>query len=120
MKGHVLGQQPCIEVTLILPNGQQIVIEFVIDTGYEGGLTLPAKVVAALNLPFYQRVSANLADDSSRMVDVHRTTILWQGQTLNAAVLAMGQRPLLGTSLLDGNDLSIHFEDGGPVSVIAF
>lgn len=120
MNGYVSGQQPCLGITFVLPQGQQITIEFVVDTGYEGALTLPAQVVATLNLPFYQRISANLADDSSRNVDVHRATILWHDQTLNVAVLAMGQRPLLGTSLLNGSDLHVHFEDAGPLTITPF
>ncbi len=116
MNGYVFGQQPCPGVTMLL-QGRQIEIEFAVDTGFEGALTLPITVVATLNLPFYQRISANLADDSNCMVDVYTATILWHGQPLNVAVLAMGQRPLLGTSLLNGNDLHIRFEDGGPLTL---
>ncbi len=119
MNGYVSGQQPCLDVVLLL-QGRQIKIQFVVDTGFDGALTLPAQAIAALNLSFYQRISANLADDSNFMVDVYRATILWHGQTLDVAVLAMGQRPLLGTSLLNGSDLHIHFEDGGPLTLNLF
>jgi clan AA aspartic protease len=120
MNGYVSGRQPRIGVVFLLPNQPRIEIEFVIDTGFEGALTLPAQAVAALNLPLYQNIDAYLADDSSRKVDMYTAAILWQGRTLNVAVLAMGQRPLLGTALLDGNDLHVHFDDGGPLSVTPF
>ena len=120
MTGAVVGQQPHLGVVFVLSNQQHLSIEFVVDTGYEGALTLPETAVVALNLPFHQRISANLADDSSRRVDVHRATILWHDQPFAVAVLAMGQRPLLGTALLSGSDLHIHFEDGGPLALTLF
>lgn len=120
MNGYVVGRQPRIGVVFLLPNQQRIEIEFVVDTGFEGALTMPIQAVAALNLPFEQRLDAHLTDDSSRSVNVHSAAILWQGRSLNVAVLAMGQRPLLGTALLDGNDLHVHFDDGGPLSVTSF
>jgi hypothetical protein len=41
MNGYVSGRQPRIGVVFLLPNQQHIEIEFVIDTGLEGALTLP-------------------------------------------------------------------------------
>lgn len=120
MMGRVAGHQARLGVVFRLPRQPDLEIEFVVDTGFEGTLTLPVSAVAAMGLPFYQRIRANLADDSLCMVDVHRARIRWDGQEAEVAVLAMGQRPLLGTMLLDGHDLSIHFVDGGNVSLQPF
>ena len=120
MTGRVVGSQPRIGVVFRLPEQPDLEIEFAIDTGFEGALTLPVAAVAALRLPFYQRIPANLADDTVVMVDVHKATIAWRGHEIAVAVLAMGRRPLLGTSLLDGHDVAIHFEDGGVLSVVPF
>jgi clan AA aspartic protease len=120
MTGRVVGSQPRFGVVFRLPHQPDLEIEFVVDTGFEGGLTLPPAAVVAMGLPFYQRIPANLADDSTRMVDVYRATIVWNGYPLQVAVLAMGQRPLLGTALLDGHDLAIHFEDAGEVLLTPF
>ena len=43
------------------------------------------------------------------MTDVYRATIDWDGAPLDVAVLAIGDRPLLGTALLDGYTLTIEF-----------
>jgi predicted aspartyl protease len=54
------------------------------------------------------------------MTDVHRATIDWDGAVLDVAVLALGDRPLLGTALLDGYHLSVDFVAGGDVRIQSF
>jgi clan AA aspartic protease len=117
LTGRVDVRQPNIGVVFLLHQQGSVKIDFVIDTGFEGTLTLPPSAVAEMQLPFDRYLRANLADDSEVLVAVHRASIRWHGKVLDVSVLAMGKRPLLGTSLLDGNDLSIRFADGGPVSV---
>lgn len=116
-RGYVNGLQPRVGIVFRLPNRPVIEIEFVVDTGFEGALTLPPDAVAALGLPFFQEMDANLANDVSIKTDVHVATIVWRGQELEAAVLVMGRRPLLGTALLDGHHLGIDFADNGAVSI---
>jgi clan AA aspartic protease len=92
-------------------------IECVVDTGFEGFLTLPTTVVDELGLPYLINISANLADNSSVQTDVHAATVLWNGIERQVAVLAMGHRPLIGTALLEDYHLSIDFCNGGTVIV---
>jgi clan AA aspartic protease len=94
-----------------------IAIEFVVDTGFAGFLTLPTPAISALHLPLIRAVPANLADDSSVLVFVHAATIDWNGEEREVEVMALGRRPLLGTLLLDGHDLAIQFADGGLVTI---
>src|SRR4029077_1078095 len=101
IQGHVVGLQARVGVTFHLSNRPDLEIEFAVDTGFEGALTLPADAVAALGLPFHGQVAAHLADNSSARVDVHQAVIVWDGRAIAVAVLAMGRRPLLGTALLD-------------------
>ncbi len=115
--GYVAGQQARIGVAFLLAGQPSIEMEFVIDTGFEGALTMPPEAVAALGLPFDQELIANLADDSSIRVDVHRARILWNGEVRTVAVLATGKRPLLGTSLLEGYEVNIPFADGRTVTI---
>jgi clan AA aspartic protease len=110
-----VGLQARVEVTF-RPAGQPgLAIEFVVDTGFEGALALPSAAVAALGLPLHQSVISKLADGSRRMTDVYRATIEWDGTAVDVAVLALGDRPLLGTALLDGYNLSVDFVTGGDV-----
>jgi predicted aspartyl protease len=50
-------------------------------------------------------------------VDVHLATVLWNGREREIAVLALGQRPLVGTTLLAEHRLSIDFVDRGTVLI---
>ncbi|GBE95546.1 clan AA aspartic protease [Nostoc cycadae] len=115
--GTVVGLQARINLIFCLSQSSSIEIEFVVDTGFEGYLTLPSAVITELVLPYLARIDANLADNSNVPVNVHLATILWKGTEQNVAVLAMGSRPLIGTALLEDSHLSIDFYDGGTVIV---
>jgi len=115
IRGTVIGLQVRVGVVFRLPNSPNLEVEFVVDTGFEGALTLPPDAIARLNLPFYEEASAKLADNSNIKVDIHTATILWDGREVQVAVLAMGQRPLLGTALLNGFNLNTDFMDNGAV-----
>jgi clan AA aspartic protease len=117
MNGRVAARQALVDVTFRLPGRPDLAIEFVIDTGFAGHLTLPPLAVQALQLPFRWEITANLADDSVIAVNLHTATIVWDGAEREVDVLATGARPLLGTLLLDGHELTVHFTEGGLVSL---
>lgn len=118
MNGVVHADQALLGVALRSPDRPDVTVEFVVDTGFVGYLTLPPSAVEALDLPFVRRITANLADDSAIYVSVYAATIVWNGQEQDVEVLATGRRPLLGTLLLAGCDLGVKFVDGGLVSVL--
>jgi clan AA aspartic protease len=115
--GIVDDLQARIDVTLCLPDGSRTVIQFVIDTGFAGALTLPMEQVAAFALPYVQEINANLANDSTVRADVHVATIVWDGREIDVALYAMGKRPLLGTALLAQKELVAQFTDNGIVTI---
>jgi clan AA aspartic protease len=115
--GRVSGLQARASIPFRRSGQPDVAIEFVVDTGFEGALTLPPAAVTALGLPYLIDIDANLADDTRAKVAVHEATIEWDGAEVAVAVLAMGRRPLLGTALLDGRRLSIEFLDGGDVRI---
>jgi clan AA aspartic protease len=110
--GVVTELQARVEILLRLAERDEA-IECVVDTGFQGELALPPTVVAALGLPPGGRMWAKLADDSHASIPVFRAPILWDDQVADVTVLAMGSRPLLGTELLQGFNLSADFEDDG-------
>lgn len=112
-----MGLQARADITFRLSPHPDVVIEFVIDTGFEGALTLPPAAVAAMGLPYLIDIDANLADDTRAQVAVHQGTIVWNGAELSVAVLALGRRPLLGTALLADQRLTADFVDGGDVRI---
>lgn len=109
--------QARIGVIFRLTDYPDIEIQCVVDTGFEGFLTLPPAAVAQLGLPYLIKINANLANNSSVETDVYLATIIWNGVERNVAVLVMGSRPLIGTALLKDYHLSIDFYEGGTVLV---
>ncbi len=59
----------------------------------------------------------NLADNSEVLVAVHEAIILWDGEEREVRVFATGRRPLIGTALLDEQELVIQFTEGGLVTI---
>jgi clan AA aspartic protease len=117
IQGRVRGLRLHVEILFRLTGQPDLEIDFVIDTGFQGALTLPTADVATLQLPLLTRFSVRLADGSIVWVPVHQATILRDRQDTDVAVFAMGLRPLLGTALLDGFNLNADFTDGGAVSL---
>jgi clan AA aspartic protease len=115
--GKVQGHHALVPVTFRLAGRPDVTIEFVVDTGFVGFLTLPPTAVTALGLPFLHDTPANLADDSEVQLPVHVATIIWQGTERRVRLLATGKRPLLGMALLDGQELVVQCTDGGLVTV---
>lgn len=103
---------------LLCPSGRaNIEIECVVDTGFEGFLTLPSTVVSELRLPYVAPIDANLADNSRIVTNVYQGIVIWDGIERAIPVLAMGRRPLIGTALLAGYHLGIDFCEGGTMLV---
>ena len=117
IRGHVFGLQARVNVTFRVAGQPDFQVECVVDTGFEGALTLPPAAVAALGLPYLTDLIANLADNTAIRTDVHVATIVWNGMERDVAVLVLGGRPLVGTALLDGLHLEIDFTDGGGVVI---
>ena len=69
-----------VTLTLRGESGQEREIEAVIDTGFNGFLTLPTALVAQLGIPFAYMGRAILADGSEAAFDVYDATVLWNGR----------------------------------------
>jgi clan AA aspartic protease len=110
------GQATAV-LTFLLANGSRVPIEFVIDTGFTGELCLPLEAVSLMGLTFRHDTYANLADNSEVLLSLHEAIVLWDGVERDVLIVATGRRPLLGTALLDEQELVIQFTDGGLVTI---
>ncbi|MDP6417051.1 MAG: clan AA aspartic protease, partial [Gammaproteobacteria bacterium] len=66
----------------------------VIDTGFDGFLTLPASVIQDLGLVWRRRGRAMLADDS--LFDIYEAAVTWDGRPRRIAVDEAECDPLVG------------------------
>ncbi len=117
MQGYVQGLHAILPMTFRLLGRPDLIIEFVVDTGFTGDLTLPLQAVIALGLYYEGDQPSRLANDSEVLIPMYSATILWNGAERKVRVLATGRRPLLGTSLLDGSELVSQFVKNGLVTV---
>jgi clan AA aspartic protease len=99
------------------PGGTERELDATIDTGFNGFLTLPPLLVAALGLARLSRGRALLANGSEELFDIYGVTVLWDGQERRIEVDAVNATPLVGMSLLAGHDLHIRVADGGHVVI---
>lgn len=63
-------REATVDLTLHGPTGHAERLEFVIDTGFDGGLILHSSVAAALGLPYLGGERAMLADGSETLFDI--------------------------------------------------
>lgn len=118
MSGAVNGE---LEALLHLPvrdsGGQPHDVEAVIDTGFNGFLTLPPTLIATLGLPWLCRQQGLLADGSIVVCDVYMATVDWHGQPRTIEIEAADAQPLLGMALMEGSELRILVMQGGSVTI---
>ncbi len=117
MQGVTIRRQATLPVTIRLPGQPDFTVEFVVDTGFNGSLTLPIAAVKAMSLPFEQDLPSSLADGSFTKMTLHSAVILWNGKEQQVGVVATGRRPLIGTELLDEQELRVRFHEGDLVSI---
>ena len=111
--------EPVVSLAVQGPSGLSRDIEVVVDTGFNGFLTLPTELVAELGLPFVSIGRATLADGSEIVYDVHEAGVLWNGRPMLIEADADAATPLLGMRLLDGYSLYVEVAAGGPVVIRA-
>jgi clan AA aspartic protease len=117
MTGNVRDRHILLPLTFRLSGLPDVTVDFVVDTGFTGLLTLPLEAVRAMRLPFLHRIPAKLADGSYIEVENYSATVTWNGGETEVRVLATGDRPLLGTALLYGSELMAQFREEGLVTI---
>lgn len=101
------------------PTGQEREVNAVIDTGFNGFLTLPPILITTLGLTRLSRGRAILANGTEDIFDIYGATVLWDGQPRYVETDAVDTTPLVGMALLNGYDLHIQVKDGGRVAIQA-
>jgi len=99
--------------------GQREIIETVIDTGFDGFLSLPSEIIVRLGLPWTISNSATLGDGSEVLFDFYTGTVIWDGQYRAIDVAESETEPLLGIALLYGYRLQVDNVEGGIVKIEA-
>ena len=112
-------REAIIRVILRGPTGQELEIEAVIDTGFDGWLFLSMELTSLLLLPWRGRGRALLADGSESIFDIYEAMIMWDEQPRRIRVDAAETAPLVGMAMLEGCELNMKIVADGPVSIRA-
>ena len=108
---------PAVSLVVRGPANDGREIDAVVDTGFNGFLTLPASLIQELGLIWRRRGRAMLADGSDSLFDIYEGTVAWDNSWRRTAVDEAECDPLVGMSLLYGYQLSIQVVDGGRVVI---
>jgi len=110
-------RQAIIRMTVCGPAGQEHEIEAIIDTGFDGWLSLPSSLIVLLGLVWRQRGRALLADGRESVFDIYEATVIWDGQARRIPVDEADTAPLVGMSLLEGYELTVQVRAAGNVII---
>jgi clan AA aspartic protease len=118
MTGRVTARREAtLRLTVSGPDQRQHVVDAVLDTGFNGFLTLPSHVVHTLRLPFVGYRRATLGDGSIVVLDLYLATVLWHEQEREVLVLQADGEPLVGMALLYGSRVVLHVVEDGDVLI---
>lgn len=96
---------PCVEIQV---SGLQT--EVIIDTGFDGTLWLPMTLLTGLNLELISTQRFSVADGHAVDSQVFAGKMNWLGNEIKVEIVATeSNNALLGTELLRGCSLFIHF-----------
>jgi clan AA aspartic protease len=117
IEGHVRDNFPY--VTVALPaGGQDFNVEFLIDTGFDGRLALPSKVLNKIDAAYLDDDIIRTADGRHVSRPIFEVEITWLGEPQAVYVIQLDSGvPLLGVELLADNFVTMNMTDGGQVSI---
>jgi predicted aspartyl protease len=110
-------QQAVIPLTVQDWQGQPETVDAIVDTGFNGFLTLPLAQIARLRFPYEGIAEVILGDGDTVRLDSFAATVLRDGQLRTGLVLAAEGMPLVGMDLLHGPRVMLDITDGSPVTI---
>jgi clan AA aspartic protease len=99
------------------PAGRERVVNAVVDTGFNGWLSLPQRVIRQLKLPWRRRGRAELADGTETIFDIHEGTVVWDRRVRRIAVDSADTTPLVGMKLMERYELNARVRMGDKVTI---
>ena len=98
-------------------DGRDHEVDAVIDTGFDGWLSLPAAALAEMGFEWRQRGRAFLADGGESVFDIYEDIVVWDGQPRRVPIHQAETTPLVGMSLLDDYEVTFQVRRSGNVII---
>lgn len=109
--------EPIIPLSIQRADGKIFTQDAIVDTGFNGWLSLPPDLIAELNLPWKRRGRAILGDGSECVFNVYEGVVFWNETLLTIPVDEADSEPLVGMSLMEGYQLTIQIFEGGRIEL---
>ena len=110
-------RQARVQLEIESGDGRFESIDTVVDTGFNGHLTLPSQVIAGLRLVPDVAADVELATGTQEIVNVWRGRVLWHDQIRTVWILEANGVPLLGMELIEDSQLTIQPRINGHVII---
>jgi clan AA aspartic protease len=105
--------EPIISLSIRGSDGKVYTQDAVIDTGFNGWLSLPPDLISQLNLKWKRRGRAILGDGSECVFNVYEAIVVWDGISIVIPVDEADSEPLVGMLMMEGYELIVQvFENG--------
>jgi len=109
--------EPIIPLSVCDSDGKIYTQDAIVDTGFNGWLSLPPDLITQLNLTWKRRGRAILGDGSECIFDVYEAVVVWDGALVTIPVDEADSEPLVGMSLMEGYQLMMQVFEGGQVEL---
>ncbi len=109
--------EPIISLSIRRADGKVFTQAAIVDTGFNGWLSLAPDLIAELNLKWKRRGRAVLGDGSECVFNVYEAIVVWGDTLLTIPVDEADSEPLVGMSLMEGYELTMQVFEGGRVEL---
>jgi clan AA aspartic protease len=110
--------EPIIALSIRGSDEKIYIQDAIVDTGFNGWLSLPSDLIAELNLEWKRRGRAVLGDGTECVFDIYEAVLIWDGNILTIPIDEADSEPLVGMSLMEGYQLTVQVFEGGHVELI--
>ena len=109
--------EPIIPLSVCGVDGKIYTQDAIVDTGFNGWLSLPPDLITQLDLKWKRRGRAILGDGSECVFNVYEAVLVWDGSFLTIPVDEADSEPLIGMSLMEGYQLVVQVLENGLVEL---
>ena len=109
--------EPIITISICGDGGKIYTQDAIVDTGFNGWLSLPPDLITQLNLRWKRRGRAILGDGTECIFNVFEAILIWDGDLLTIPIDEADSEPLVGMSLMEGYQLIMQVFEGGFVEL---
>ena len=111
------SRQAWVSIEVMGPDGRFETIDFILDTGFTGSLTLTPEIIGKLGLVWADTIEVTLAGGGQEWWDSWIGQVIWHQGVIPTQVLQSNGTPLLGMELLEDSQLTVQVQEAGEVVI---